>query len=172
MICPHCRSVERYGHHKYGIKQFSKQFEFYEKIYQDFTGSGTPESSTTGRVAGLFEKPNIFVVPSNSIRAQKNRFSPFFRFIFSLHEHVQNFTMVGVGYLDTTGLAVGLKKGFLVEKRKLAARPASRKGVGALIICNPKVVFRSKIPRSFSVVSDLISLCVLSETWQACEVCA
>ncbi len=37
--------------------------------------------------------------------------------------------MVGVGYLDTTGLAVGLKKGFLVEKRKLAARPASRKGV-------------------------------------------
>lgn len=31
--------------------------------------------------------------------------------------------------IDSTGLAVGLKKGFVVEKRKLAARPASRKGV-------------------------------------------
>jgi hypothetical protein len=60
------------------------------------------------------------------------RFGPDSGFIFSLHEHVQKFTMVGVGFLDTTGLAVGLKKGFLVEKRKLAARPASRKGVRAV----------------------------------------
>ncbi len=44
--------------------------------------------------------------------------------------------MVGVGYLDTTGLAVGLKKGFLVEKRKLAPRPASRKGVRVSILWN------------------------------------
>ena len=33
------------------------------------------------------------------------------------------------GNMDSTGLAVGLKKGFIVEKRKLAPRPASRKGV-------------------------------------------
>ena len=36
--------------------------------------------------------------------------------------------MVGVGYLDTTGLAVGLKKGFLVEKRKLAALEVEQVG--------------------------------------------
>ena len=33
------------------------------------------------------------------------------------------------GQMDSTGLAVGLKKGFIVEKRKLAPKPASRKGV-------------------------------------------
>ena len=35
------------------------------------------------------------------------------------------------GNMDSTGLAVGLKKGFIVEKRKLAPRPASKKGVRA-----------------------------------------
>mmetsp|Transcript_53727 Transcript_53727/g.125604 ORF Transcript_53727/g.125604 Transcript_53727/m.125604 type:complete len:106 (-) Transcript_53727:54-371(-) len=30
--------------------------------------------------------------------------------------------------VDSTGLAVGLKKGFLVEKRTITPRPASRKG--------------------------------------------
>jgi len=35
------------------------------------------------------------------------------------------------GQMDSTGLAVGLKKGFIVEKRKLAPKPASRKGVRA-----------------------------------------
>jgi len=37
--------------------------------------------------------------------------------------------MAGFSQIDSTGLSVGLKKGFVVEKRKLAARPASRKGV-------------------------------------------
>lgn len=43
--------------------------------------------------------------------------------------------------MDSTGLAVGLKKGFVVEKRQMAPRPASRKGVspaepiGALLTC-------------------------------------
>jgi hypothetical protein len=36
------------------------------------------------------------------------------------------------GTMDSTGLAVGLKKGFIVEKRKLAPKPASRKGVSAI----------------------------------------
>eukprot|EP00802_Teleaulax_amphioxeia_P034696 Tamp_41599.p3 GENE.Tamp_41599~~Tamp_41599.p3 ORF type:complete len:111 (-),score=29.38 Tamp_41599:91-393(-) len=30
--------------------------------------------------------------------------------------------------MDSTGLAVGLKKGFIVEKRTLAPKPANRKG--------------------------------------------
>ena len=41
------------------------------------------------------------------------------------------------GQMDSTGLAVGLKKGFIVEKRKLAPRPASRKGVRAKALPNP-----------------------------------
>lgn len=36
------------------------------------------------------------------------------------------------GGMDSTGLAVGLKKGFIVEKRKLPVKPSSRKGVCAL----------------------------------------
>ena len=39
------------------------------------------------------------------------------------------------GTMDSTGLAVGLKKGFIVEKRKLAPKPASRKGVSAPPCC-------------------------------------
>ena len=35
------------------------------------------------------------------------------------------------GGMDSTGLAVGLKKGFIVEKRTLAPKPANRKGVRA-----------------------------------------
>jgi large subunit ribosomal protein L36e len=34
------------------------------------------------------------------------------------------------GQLDSTGLAVGLKKGFLVEKRALKAKPAQRRKQG------------------------------------------
>ena len=37
--------------------------------------------------------------------------------------------------MDSTGLAVGLKKGFIVEKRKLAPKPSSRKGVSAPPCC-------------------------------------
>jgi hypothetical protein len=36
------------------------------------------------------------------------------------------------GGMDSTGLAVGLKKGFIVEKRKLPVKPSTRKGVRAL----------------------------------------
>jgi len=43
----------------------------------------------------------------------------------TMHEKT---TMAGFSQIDGTGLSVGLKKGFVVEKRKLAARPASRKG--------------------------------------------
>jgi len=41
------------------------------------------------------------------------------------------------GEMYSTGLAVGLKKGFIVEKRKLAPRPASGKGVRARAPRNP-----------------------------------
>jgi hypothetical protein len=63
------------------------------------------------------------------------------------------------GQMDSTGLAVGLKKGFIVEKRKLAPKPASRKGVrhppslpaahaAETHACAPCHLFRSSTTRS------------------------
>ena len=79
--------------------------------------------------------------------------------------------MVGVGYLDTTGLAVGLKKGFLVEKRKLADRPASRKGVYMMNLVLLHGLLNLKEVEYFFELEHLLSSRHFTETGQACEVC-
>eukprot|EP00961_Rhodomonas_salina_P025546 344552-Rhodomonas_salina.1 len=52
--------------------------------------------------------------------------------------------------VDSTGLAVGLKKGFLVEKRTITPRPASRKGVRHPFI---KKLLRWTLQRTSAAVS-------------------